>query len=167
MLTLSCQVIAYGQINNNDKIFSIGISEGIGGSHYFLSPAIDFSIFKSKLKFSSIPGYPRFLSFGLTQEINTFKNKNLSWIASINYSQSKDFYWVRIADMRRSFRNYSAISGARLTCLKRIQLDLQLGILIQDLTNYDWVGDPSRTVKSIPYGEFSLNIEILQIFKKI
>jgi hypothetical protein len=164
MLAMFYSVLTYGQ--GNENIISIGISEGIGGTHLFLSPTIDFSINKSKLKFTSIPLYPRYIAIGLTQEIKTFKNKNLNWIASINYAQSKGYYWVQVMDGSWNFKNYSVISGIRLTFLKRLQLNLQLGILYQDLTSYNWVGEPSRSVRPLPYGDLSLSFEILQLYKK-
>jgi hypothetical protein len=164
MLALFCSVTSYGQ--SNEKIISIGISEGLGGTHLFLSPTIDFSINKSTLKFTSIPLYPRYLAIGLTQEIKTFKNKNMNWIASINYAQSKDYYWVQVMDGNRNFKNFSVISGIRLTLIKRLQLNLQLGILCQVLTSYNWVGEPSRSVLPLPYGDLSISFEILQFHKK-
>ncbi len=164
MLAFFCSITGYGQ--NNEKIISIGISEGLGGAHLFFSPTIDFSIYKSTLKFTTIPLYPRYLAIGLTQEIKTLENKKLKLIASINYAQSKEYYWYQIIDGNRDFKNISILSGVRVTFTKWLKLNIQLGALCQVLTSYNWADEASSSFRPLPYGDISISLYILQFRKK-
>jgi hypothetical protein len=164
MLALFCSVLSYGQ--SNEKIISIGISEGFGGTHLLLSPTLDLLINKSRLKFTSIPIYPRYLAIGLTQEIRPLKNKNLKWIASINFCQSKKHYWGPESPWGILFRNYSITSGIMKTYKNSIQTNFQLGGVGIDLTYPGPADEPVRSFLLLPYGELSLSFEILQFNKK-
>jgi hypothetical protein len=164
MLALFCSVLSYGQSNEN--IISIGISEGLGGTHLFLSPTLDLLIYNSKLKFSSIPIYPRYLAIGLTQEIKPLKNKNLKWIASINFCQSKYHYWGPISDWGLIFRNYSITSGIMKTYKNGIQTNFQFGAVGIDLIYPGPVDEPVRSFHLLPYGDLSLSFKIFQFNKK-
>jgi len=164
IIALFCSVLSYGQSDEN--VISIGISEGFGGTHLLLSPTLDLLINKSRLKFTSIPIYPRYLAIGLTQEIRPLKDKNLKWIASINFCQSKNHYWGPKSDWGILFRNYSITSGVMKTYKNDIQTSFQFGGIGIDLTRPGPVDEPVRSFHLLPYGELSLSFKILQFSKK-
>jgi hypothetical protein len=163
ILIISHSALICGQVTANDRIMSIGISEGIGGAHLLLSPTLDFSVKKTIIKISSIPIYPRFLSFGLAQDIKTFRNENLKWIVSADYFQTDGSYWQEIIDAS-SYRGFCLLSGMRLSLFGSLKLNLQLGLLFLSQNGGFFVNTHSTSVN--PYGELSLSYSVFRFGNK-
>jgi len=161
MLIIFCFALAAsGQ--EREKLFAIGISEGVGGAHCLLSPTLDFSFSRFKLQLSSIPSYPRFLSAGVTAGIKTFKNNRLTWIASVNYWQAGSYYWVEIID-GFDYNNFSVLSGLKVALFGSLTLNIQAGgSVLGKFGGFSGTKDHSL----LPYGELSMSFDVIRFYKK-
>lgn len=163
MLIILCLALAAnGQEQEKEKLFTIGISEGIGGTHWLLSPALDLTFSRFRLQFSSIPPYPRFLSAGAAADLKKSKNNRLTWIASVNYWQAGSYYWTRIID-GQDYNNISILSGLKVALSGSLRLIIQAGGSVMGrFGGFTGIEDHSL----LPYGELSLSLDMIRFYKK-